>query len=75
MFATFAIIVAAPIIGISSYWIYIALLPLPLGVKAAITAIRHGDDLGKLVPALGSNVMTVLLTDLLLAVSVFIDVL
>jgi 1,4-dihydroxy-2-naphthoate octaprenyltransferase len=75
MFATFAIIVLVPIIGISSFWIYIALLPLPLGVKAAITAIRHGDDLGKMIPALGSNVMTVLLTDLLLAVSVFIDVL
>lgn len=75
MFVTFAIIVLVPIIGISSYWIYIALLPLPLGTKAAITAIRHGDDLGKLVPALGSNVMTVLLTDLLLAVSVIIDVL
>ncbi len=75
MFATFAIIVLVPIIGISSYWIYIALLPLPLGVKAAMTAIRHGDDFGKMVPALGSNVMTVLLTDLLLAVSVFIDVL
>jgi 1,4-dihydroxy-2-naphthoate octaprenyltransferase len=75
MFATFAIIVLVPIIGISSYWIYIALLPLPLGVKAAMTAIRHGDDFGKMVAALGSNVMTVLLTDLLLAVSVFIDVL
>jgi 1,4-dihydroxy-2-naphthoate octaprenyltransferase len=75
MFATFAIIVLAPIIGISSFWIYLALLPMPLGIKAAITAIRHGDDFGKMVPALGSNVMTVLLTDLLLAVSVFIDVL
>ena len=75
MFMTFAIIVLVPLIGISSFWIYLSLLPLPLGVKAAITAIRHGDDFGKLVPALGSNVMTVLLTDLLLAVSVFIDVL
>jgi 1,4-dihydroxy-2-naphthoate octaprenyltransferase len=75
MFATFGIIVLAPIIGISSYWIYIALLPMPLGIKAAMTAIRHGDDLGKMIPALGSNVMTVLLTDLLLAVSVIIDVL
>lgn len=74
MFATFAIIVLVPLIGISSYWIYIALLPLPLGVKASVTAIRHGNDFGKIVPALGSNVMTVLLTDLLLAVGVFIDV-
>ncbi len=75
MFATFGIIVLVPILGISSYWIYIALLPIPLAVKAAMTAIKHGDNLGKMVPALGSNVMTVLLTDLLLAVSVFIDVL
>lgn len=75
MFATFGIIVLAPIIGISSFWIYIALLPMPLGVKASMTAIRHGDDFGKMIPALGSNVMTVLLTDLLLAVSVIIDVL
>lgn len=74
MFATFGIIVLVPILGISSYWIYIALLPIPLAIKAALTAIRHGDDIGKMVPALGSNVMTVLLTDLLLAVSVFIDV-
>jgi 1,4-dihydroxy-2-naphthoate octaprenyltransferase len=75
MFATFGIIVLVPLLGISSYWIYIALLPMPLGIKAAMTAIRHGDDHGKMIPALGSNVMTVLLTDLLLAVSVIIDVL
>jgi 1,4-dihydroxy-2-naphthoate octaprenyltransferase len=75
MFATFSIIVLMPILGISSPWIYIALLPLPLAVKASVTAIRHGNDIAKIVPALGSNVMTVLLTDLLLAVAVFIEVL
>ena len=75
MFATFAIIVLMPIMGISSAWIYIALLPLPLAIKASVTAIKHGNDFGKIVPALGSNVMTVLLTDLLLAVAVFIEVL
>jgi 1,4-dihydroxy-2-naphthoate octaprenyltransferase len=75
MFATFAIILLMPIVGISSAWIYIALLPLPLAVKASVTAIKHGNDFGKIVPALGSNVMTVLLTDLLLAVAVFIEVL
>jgi 1,4-dihydroxy-2-naphthoate octaprenyltransferase len=74
MFVTFGIIVLMPIIGISSPWIYIALLPLPLAIKACLTAIRHGNDFTKIVPALGSNVMTVLGTDLLLAVGVFIDV-
>jgi 1,4-dihydroxy-2-naphthoate octaprenyltransferase len=73
--ATFTIIVLMPLIGVSSYWIFLALLPMPLGIKASVTAIKHGDDLGKLVPALGSNVITVLATDLLLAVAVFIEVL
>jgi 1,4-dihydroxy-2-naphthoate octaprenyltransferase len=75
IFATFAIIVLMPLLRISSPWIYLALLPMPLGIKASVTAIKHGDDLGKLVPALGSNVITVLATDLLLAVAVFIEVL
>lgn len=75
IFATFAIIVLMPLLGISSWWIYLALLPVPLGIKASVTAIRHGDDFGKIVPALGSNVITVLATDLLLAVAVFIEVL
>ncbi len=75
IFAAFAIIVLMPLIGVSSWWIYLALLPMPLGIKASITAIRHGDDFVKLVPALGSNVITVLATDLLLAVAVFIEVL
>lgn len=74
MLLTFVIIVLCPIIGISSFWIYIALLPIPLAVKASVTAIKFGDDLSRLIPALGSNVITVLATDLLLAVAVFIDV-
>jgi 1,4-dihydroxy-2-naphthoate octaprenyltransferase len=74
MFVTFGIIVLMPIIHISSFWIYLALLPLPLAVKACMTAIRHGDDLTRMVPALGNNVLAVLGTDLLLAVAVFIDV-
>jgi len=75
MFITFGIIVLMPILNISSFWIYLALIPLPLAVKACLTAIRHGDDLTRMIPALGSNVLTVLGTDLLLAVGVFIDVL
>ena len=75
IFFTFTIIVLMPLLGISSFWIYLALLPGPLGIKAAITAIRYGDDVGKIIPALGNNVITVLATDLLLAVAVFIEVL
>ncbi len=75
MFITFGIIVLMPIIKISSFWIYLALIPLPLAVKACLTAIKHGDDFKRMIPALGSNVLAVLGTDLLLAVAVFIEVL
>jgi len=75
MFITFGIIVLMPIIKISSFWIYLALIPLPLAVKACLTAIKHGDDFKRMIPALGNNVLTVLGTDLLLAIAVFIEVL
>ncbi len=75
MFITFGIILLLPLFGISSYWVYIALLPIPLAVKAAITAIRHGEDIPRLIPALGSNVITVLATDFLIAIAIFIEVL
>jgi len=74
MFLTFGTIVILPILGISTSWIYLALLPLPLAVKASVTAIKYGHDNQKLIPALGSNVITVLATDLLLAVAIIIDI-
>jgi 1,4-dihydroxy-2-naphthoate polyprenyltransferase len=74
MFASFAIILLLPVFGISSYWVYIALLPLPLAIKASMTALKHGEDTPKLIPALGSNVITILATDLLIAVAIFIEV-
>lgn len=71
--ATFGIILILPIVGISSAWIYLAMLPLPLAIKASMTAIKQGHDMSKLVPAMGMNVMVVLATDLLIAVAVFIQ--
>jgi len=69
---TFGTIVILPIVGISSYWLYLALIPLPVAFKAGMTAIKYGDDMQKLVPSMGMNVMVVLGTDLLVAVSVLI---
>jgi 1,4-dihydroxy-2-naphthoate polyprenyltransferase len=71
--ATFGIILALPLLGISSPWVYLALIPLPLAVKATIIAIREGSDMVKIIPAMGMNVMVVLATDLLIAVAVFIQ--
>lgn len=75
MFTSFAIIIALPLVGLSSYWIYLALFPLPLAIKASIGAIKDGDNIAKLIPAMGANVITVLATDLLIAVAIFIEVL
>jgi 1,4-dihydroxy-2-naphthoate octaprenyltransferase len=72
IFLTFGTIFVLPLVNLASPWLFLALLPLPLGIKSSITAIRHGHDLAKLIPALGSNVITVLGTDLLMAVAILI---
>jgi 1,4-dihydroxy-2-naphthoate octaprenyltransferase len=74
MVATFGTILLLPVFGISSWWVYLALLPLPLAFKASITAVKFGDNFEKMVPALGQNVMVVLATDLLIALAVFIEI-
>ncbi len=71
--ASFGTILLLPVLGITSVWIYLALLPLPLAIKASQTALKNGTDLVKLAPAMGMNVMVVLATDLLIAVAVFIQ--
>lgn len=73
MAAVFGIIIVLPLTGLSTFWIYLGLLPLPLALKASLTAIKYGHDTPKLIPALGSNVVTVLAVDLLLAVAIFIE--
>jgi len=45
----------------------IALLTLPLAIKAIQGALKH-QDMSKLVPAMGNNVLVVLLTQLLLGI-------
>jgi 1,4-dihydroxy-2-naphthoate polyprenyltransferase len=72
VFLAFSIIIALPILGMASTWIYIALIPLPLALIASFLAIKHYDDDKKIVMAMGNNVITVLATDLLLAVAILI---
>lgn len=72
---TYSIILALPLAGISSYWVYIALLPLPLVVKNIRTTLKYNSDVPNLVPALGGNVITVLATDLLIAGSLLLAIL
>jgi 1,4-dihydroxy-2-naphthoate octaprenyltransferase len=63
----FSCIILLPILGIATKWLFIALLPLPAAVIAAMIAIRHGNDSERFLPALGLNVMVVLGTDALMA--------
>ncbi len=68
----FGIIIALPLLGMTSLWIYLALIPLPLALNASFIAIRHSHDSKRIVTAMGNNVMTVLGTDLLIAVAILI---
>lgn len=73
MALTHAIILALPLLGVASPWTWLALLPLPLGLQAARIALRNGSDPQALLPAQGLNVITVLATDLLLALAVVLS--
>lgn len=48
-------------------WTLLALLALPFTIKA-INGARHYDDLSRLIPGMASNVMAVLLTQLLVGI-------
>ena len=72
IFVTFGIIILLPILGLASTWIYLALLPLPLALNASFLAMRHHQDDKKIEMAMGNNVVTVLATDLLLAIAILI---
>lgn len=70
--SVFLIILVLPVLGISSFWIYLALLPLPVVWNTVQTVLHSYNDNQKLIPALGGNVITVLATDLLLAFALII---
>jgi 1,4-dihydroxy-2-naphthoate octaprenyltransferase len=67
LFLVFSIIIILPIFELATSWILLALLTLPVAVRAGVTAIRYAEDTERLLPALGMNVIVVLATDALLA--------
>jgi 1,4-dihydroxy-2-naphthoate octaprenyltransferase len=73
MIATFGVIIGAALFNIVSTWFMVALLPMPFAYKASLGAIKHGNNTPKLIPALGMNVLTVLSTDLFIAVAVLLE--
>jgi 1,4-dihydroxy-2-naphthoate octaprenyltransferase len=75
LFLVFALIIALPIFKLAPPWILLALLTLPVAIRAGVTAIRYAEDTQSLLPALGMNVIVVLATDALLAVGYLITLL
>jgi 1,4-dihydroxy-2-naphthoate octaprenyltransferase len=71
MAMTYLCIVAAVACKLAPPLTLIALLSAPFALKAISTTYRHHDDLDKMIPALGANVITVLSTDALLALGYF----
>jgi 1,4-dihydroxy-2-naphthoate octaprenyltransferase len=61
----YAWIIAGVILRIMPAWASIALLSIPLAIKA-MQGARKFDEPGKFIPTMASNVLTVLLTQLLL---------
>ena len=60
-------IVGAVVAGMMPVFSLIALLTLPLAIKAIMVALKH-NDISSLVPAMGNNVMVVMLTQTLLGI-------
>lgn len=66
--ATYFFIIISVVFKLAPATILISLLTIPFAVKAALIALKHATNTKALIPALGFNVIVVLLTDLLLAV-------
>jgi 1,4-dihydroxy-2-naphthoate octaprenyltransferase len=65
--AVYAWIIAWAAAQVIPVWTLLALISLPLTVRA-INGARHHDDPSKLMPGMAANVMTMLLTQLLLGI-------
>ena len=70
IFVTFLVIALIPILGFSGPWLFIALITLPLAIKAMATAILHYQNQKKIVSAMGVNVIIVLATNFLIALGI-----
>lgn len=70
---TYVTILLPPLLGVSSWWVMLGFLTLPIAVRAGMTALKHPEDMQKLVPAMGQNVIVVLATDFLLAVGLVLE--
>jgi 1,4-dihydroxy-2-naphthoate octaprenyltransferase len=65
-------IIAGAAAGVLPWLALVGLLTLPLAFKAMQAAVKYNNDMSKLVPALGMDVITVLVTPLLMSIGIVI---
>ena len=73
MAMTYVCVIVGVILELMPPLSLIALASAPFALKAARITFKHYDNLPKLIPALGANVITVLATDALLALGYFLS--
>lgn len=72
LLATYGVIILTPLVSSASFYLYFALLTLPIAIKSSTTALKFYSEIDKIIPAMGMNILVVLITDLLLAIGVFV---
>jgi len=72
MVVLYLVILMTPITVDVPYTILIAWVTLPLAIKAGLTVLERYDDTPNLTAALGMNVGVVILTDLFMAIGMFL---
>jgi 1,4-dihydroxy-2-naphthoate octaprenyltransferase len=72
MLATYVSLAAAVGFGVLPLTALIGLLTLPLAVKTVMGALKNYDDIPKLMPSLGANILVILLTTLLTGVGILV---
>lgn len=72
LMAAFASLLAGVVLGFLPAWSLLGLLSLPLALWVGLRVIRHAQDLEKLMPALGMNVVINIVTPVLVAIGLFV---
>jgi 1,4-dihydroxy-2-naphthoate octaprenyltransferase len=75
MLATYVSLAVSVGVGVLPLTALIGLLTLPLAVKTVMGALKNYDDMEKLMPSLGSNILVILLTTLLTGVGILLGLL
>jgi 1,4-dihydroxy-2-naphthoate octaprenyltransferase len=72
LLSTYLSIVAGWALGLLPAWALLGLITLVIAVPTALNAYRYADNLEKLVPSMGMNVLLTVATPILTAVGLFI---